>query len=429
MLWIPTHLWFEFLTARLNGLEIAMIRLYHKEPANKGVISGLIMHLIRSIESTPTEVPSHVRQSLKQLQSKGWSAVFGMMFLHGLDLRIGTKTLDGVRQKDDRDIVEALSLGSKRPKPIRQPNVPSLEFPLGKTPTWAKVKETMKSNPLSLVKAWNSRPRSMYHVSSAAGVLFVKFTKSIWASLKSQWVVSEGEIANIDQGMEAWSALNVSINIAQPVFWINRSGLKGAVPGGREAASFSRRTKIYFPDLRTLPPSGSKWTPFLNEKVGYIHAYHTKMDRLKTEEQEALDEEIKHIFFHLQCLPDSEPFTSSREGRTWGRAKGEEGILVLVNGSHLKLIEFGVARNRGPAHRPHVTRANKEVIANLYQQEGLIEDNILRDMRAWGRRKKRQVENKSKKTKNKRVPPPRRRLEKEGSSSSSSSSSSSEDED
>jgi len=117
--------------------------------------------------------------------------------------------------------------------------------------------------------------------------------------------------------MEFWSAEGILNCLKAVSFSINRRGIKGAVRGGQEAKSFRERTKIYFPDDDDiLPPRGSKWVPFFDEVVGYIRSYHRKLRTV--EDRERITESLEDIFGHLQCLPDSEKFTSTKEGRIWG---------------------------------------------------------------------------------------------------------------
>ena len=102
-------------------------------------------------------------------------------------------------------------------------------------------------------------------------------------------------------------------------FRINRSGIEGAVRGGQEAKPFREPTKIYFPDDDgILPPRGSKWVPLFSAVVGYIRSYHRKPRTVKeVEDRQRITASLEDIFAHLQCLPDSQRFTSTKEGKLW----------------------------------------------------------------------------------------------------------------
>lgn len=355
-------------------------------------------------------------------------ATHGMMFLHNLDLTDnGSVTLPDVEQEDNADVRAELKISLKSSKDRSRFNVETvryLEYPLGLAPTWSQVKDTLKKNPLLMIRPWE-RPAWMYHIPTSAGALFVKFTKSIWACIKSDWwegSSSELEgLSSLDSAMTFWSAHSIQHSLKAVSFAINRSGIKGAVPGGKEVKSFRDRTKIYFPDEDAgTPPRGSKWVPFFSPQVGYIKHYHDKLRTMRREEdRESFIIGLEDIFAHLQCLPDSESFTETKEGKTWSRATGEEGITILVNANHLKFREIGRVRQvkDGPT-RAHVTKANKDVLADLYKQNGLMEESIELQSRRWRARRKQEVKKKSKRAKNARIPPKRKNKEKEKGSSS-----------
>ena len=52
-----------------------------------GIITGLLVHLIRCIDSTPLIVPPHVRESLALLRMKEVQQRFGWMVLHDLNIQ------------------------------------------------------------------------------------------------------------------------------------------------------------------------------------------------------------------------------------------------------------------------------------------------------------------------------------------------------
>jgi hypothetical protein len=252
------------------------------------------------------------------------------------------------------------------------------------------------------------------HTPTSAGILFVIFTKSVWVSIRTDW--TEGihaelaAVSNLDAAMEFWSAGSILNSLKAVSFSINRSGINGAVRGGQEAKSFRVRTKIYFPDDdNILPPRGSKWVPFFAEVVGYIRSYHTKLRTLKeVEDRQRMTESLEDIFAQLQCLPDSEQFTSAKAGRIWSRAVGEQAIAVLVNPIHVKFRSIGRTMQVRDAPRwTHVTRPNKEVLSELFKQHGLLEESEQLARRRWRAERKRVTQKKSGISRNKRAPPKR----------------------
>ncbi|PPQ87286.1 hypothetical protein CVT26_000275 [Gymnopilus dilepis] len=235
VIYLPTHLWFEFVSARLSALEIAISYVGRKDPDNKGIVIGVLMNLIRSIESTPTDIPSHVRESKAALLTRAIVATHGMMFLHKLDLTDeGTETLPDVRQKDTQEVLDELKVMKKKrtSRPRMDPKAAlSIRYPLGSAPTWNEVKETLKSNPLLLIRTWEM-PTRIDHVPTSAGILFVKFTKSIWASIKSSCMEGSGSdlegLRTLDDAMEFWSAHSIKCVLKDVVFL----RVMGRLPGG-----------------------------------------------------------------------------------------------------------------------------------------------------------------------------------------------------
>jgi len=145
------------------------------------------------------------------------------------------------------------------------------------------------------------------------------------------------------------------------------------------------------------------------EVVGHIRSYHRKLKTLnEVDDRQGITESLEDIFAHLQCLPDSETFTGTKEGRVWSRAAGEDAIGVLVNPNHVKFRAIGrtMQVKDGP-RRTHVTRANKEVLSELFKQHGLVEESEQLAGKRWRAERKRVMEKKSGISKNKRVPPQR----------------------
>jgi len=201
------------------------VHLYHRSPPNKGIISGIFRHLVRSIESTPMNVPSHVRRSLAALMTRSTTATHGIMFLHNLNLNgDASETLPEVLLEDDQQIRAELGFAAGKLSGRTGGSGRSLrteEYPLGQMPTWNQVKDALKKRPLQLIRLWE-RPIWLEHMPTAAGILFVKFTKSVWVSIRADWTegieMKLGEVSNLDSAMEFWSAgsiLNCSGSFVQ----------------------------------------------------------------------------------------------------------------------------------------------------------------------------------------------------------------------
>jgi hypothetical protein len=335
-----------------------------------------------------------------------------MIFLHDFHLTKDEATLLGVMKEDDVDVLSHVeSMTRSRP---RQPNLhthdtPSTDFPLGKHPTWTQIKEMVSRNPLRITRAWDP-PSFISGTSTRAGMLFVKFTRSFWALLKADFLNPGLPVAieNLDQAMKGWSVRSVMLAIRDPAFVLNRADIPGSVPGGKKSLTFKQRFRIYFPISDSPPKPGSKWMPFFSERVGYIAQYHKDKASLDPDGRGNLDREIENLFNNVQCLPDSVALSQKGkgDGRTWGRENSGDRLSVLVNPCQLKFVSVGKKPSvkTAPA-RPHVTRANKEVLQALLRQEGLHQDALRVDARDGRGRKRKKNQARSGRAKNARKPP------------------------
>lgn len=108
---------------------------------------------------------------------------------------------------------------------------------------------------------------------------------------------------------------------------------------------------------------------------------------------------------NIQCLPDSRAFTHNKEGRTWSRPLNNNGITILVNPRHLRIVEIGVSKQGNTeVMRPHITKSNKQLLQDLYRNNNMVLKDIEREI--WKRQhQKKLLEKRSIKSKNKRIPP------------------------
>ncbi|KAF8909044.1 hypothetical protein CPB84DRAFT_1843385 [Gymnopilus junonius] len=236
--------------------------------------------------------------------------------------------------------------------------------------------------------------------------------------MKLDWIEGlEGDlmaVESLDTAMKFWSAENIVNTLKAVSFSINWCRIRGAVRGSQDAKSFMERTWIYFPaNNGVFPPRGSKWIPFFAERVGYIKRFHKMLEGMGGEDGERnIREGLEDIFGELQCLPDSESFTETKEGKTWCRAAGEDAISILVNVRHMWFRQIGrtVEVRDGP-RRSHVTRSVKDVMMELFKLHGLVEEVKQVQQRRWRVKRKSELKKKSIQVKNKRVAPKRKHVE------------------
>jgi hypothetical protein len=73
ILWIPSEIWFTFLSRRLKVLYDAHFKLWKRLPSTYGVISGLFAFLMQSVIFTPPRINSYVRETLAALNYRDQS--------------------------------------------------------------------------------------------------------------------------------------------------------------------------------------------------------------------------------------------------------------------------------------------------------------------------------------------------------------------
>jgi hypothetical protein len=388
--------------------------LLHKlQPPNLGIITGVLMHLIRCIDSTPLIVPAHVRASLASLRIKEMQQTFGWMVLHNLQIPASGATddddldvLEDVEQKDDRDVLRSLNMGldfkEKKVWRGRPGDAPSVAYPLGSMPTWSElVKALRSSQPWIIMEDWTFD--STWTTSISASKLFVLFSRQIWLLLHPAWIAVQPTppIKTLEEAMGSWSLSEICSKLTSAEFLPCNAQLRGA-RRGRPDKSFKDRFRTFFPE--NSAPQGSQWNLFW-ERPGYIGEYHHLRQTISDEDgRERLDDEIQHIFRHIQCLPNSHAHTSMFRGRVW--SKRDDGIELVTNPLFYKIVEIGARPGPGlKKTRKPVVRGQKGFASDLLKLEGFDEE-AARQAIAEERSRRRIINaKKSAKSKAKRKPP------------------------
>jgi hypothetical protein len=213
------------------------------QPPNLGIITGVLMHLIRCIDSTPLIVPAHVRASLASLRIKEMQQTFGWMVLHNLQIPASGATdddnldvLEDVEQKDDQDVLRSLNMGLDKKQKVawrRRPgDAPSVAYPLGSMPTWAELVKALRSQPWIIMEDWTFDP--IWTTSITASKLFVQFSRQIWLLLHPVWIAvvqPTTPIKTLEDAMESWSLSAICSMLTSAQFLPCNAQLKGARRG------------------------------------------------------------------------------------------------------------------------------------------------------------------------------------------------------
>jgi len=442
VLWIPSKLWFSFLSRRLTILNKTHERIYRMQPPNYGVISGLFAYLMQSVIFTPPKVNAYVRESLAALQYKRHCDTFGMFFLDTLDLNNAGCLIAEILPEDDVSVFRILGPLVRKPRmPIasREEDEEDLtQYPIGKRPTWKQITRSLEANPTTLIKKWDGMPADLFQYENAnegsteemACDIFCKFTSQMWMALHEEWRIDATfDIAprTIEVALTQWTVDFVLQHCVNPIFVPCNTGFEHVT--GRHVASFEARFKMYFP-LESEGVLGKFWSTF-GAEPGYIHDFQQTMKDVIHKEE--LPRCLEDLLRQCQCLPDSARSKSTNRG--WHIH--QKRMVILTNPEFYSILEVGekttVTSRRlekeqraAPAHR-----SERERKILMLQAKGFSQEIAIKAINAQrtARRKALGDTGRSKKAKNKRVAPDRNKKQEksrtdseEGSSDSGESS-------
>jgi len=413
ILWIPSSIWFTFLSRRLKFLYEAHGKLWIKQPSNYGVLSGLYAFLMQSIIFTPPRVNSYVRDTLAALNYKQNCDRFGMFFL---DLDDPTQA-DAIPEIKTAEVLRELKLKTfRRRKPLQErlPDDDDDEYPLGHAPTWKEIASSLQATPTTLIPSWE-KPLEIDRYTdcepgtpeSCAAEIFMAFTCHLWILLHTFWR-SRPEMTikpeTVADALQYWSVDFVMEEITDAEFRPCHSGQYSAP--GRPTMSFSERRKMYFPaDSEGL----TKVWKCLVERPGYISIYQNHRRRLTPDHRIALDDCLEELLGLCQCLPDS----SRAKSGGWIWTIKQKKILVLTNPDFYKIKKIGKEPSNGKKKVGRSAPAQRGIkstaIAMMVQAE--IPKEVAEKAYRLARRHKARDDQRSAKSRNKRKPPQRKRRE------------------
>jgi len=425
ILWLPSDVWFKFLDRRLGILAEMQTKLYIIRPPNYGALSGLFAYLMQSVIFTPPVVNTFIRESLAALEYKRHCNSDGMFFLHTFDLS-KDPCLEEILQVDDCNIKRLLG-GIKDPGVTWAQALPeggdeeNINYPLGRTPTWAEITQSLQTNPLELMPKW-SFPVELEHYADAeedsvegrACEIFIKFTRGLWIVVNPQWMRSRTpeaqimKLTTIQEALGCWSVDFICERMENLRFRPCNSGFREV--SGRRQLSFSDRLKVYFPDEGEVLPE--LWKVFVEES-GYVDLYHKVCRDLGTNDTRELNRCLGELLSHCQCLPDS-ALPESR-GNIW--RMDSQRMILLANPKYYRIQGVGSTRNGGGKRgsraqcAPAAHRLRKDAMVQWLIQEGFGAEQSARSVALKSRSiraaEKRKLDRKSVKKKKARKPPTR----------------------
>jgi hypothetical protein len=384
ILWIKSDVFFQFLSRRLVELRNVQLHLAHLQPSNYGIMTAVILHIMRSVMVTPRITQSFLGVALRDLRFNTIMNRFGMFFLHDLEIRTGT--LKELHPEDTPAVLHAYarSLKSLKKKTLTnaQPHKrvtvsDEREFPWGPNPSWTRIQQLLDTEPESfLLQHLNNSWKNPTHVQCE--LLFIQFTTELWLSLADSFV-SAGMLPKpktLEDAMGTWTVTNIQAVLGETRcrFLASANGLEGKVPSKlRRQPSFLARRSIFFPDPTIQFPEKSIWKPY-TENQGYISTYFNYLKEWSTEEVTQLQNDLDNIFSHLQCLP---PSTLSGNS-IWTASHGR--IVFIANPRHYRVKGIGgntqpTGYNTGPK-RPQASVP--QLARRLHQQHHMGSNSKIR---------------------------------------------------
>ncbi|KAF8870254.1 hypothetical protein BD779DRAFT_1681314 [Infundibulicybe gibba] len=410
MIWISSKLWFGFLSRRIQALFHVQRHLVTTHADNLGVMTGLISFLTQSTISTPKIVQPYTNEALAMLRYKNVVSIFGMMFLHGLDL---TKDpcLEEVHTTDPLVVLDLMGVipPAKRAHLALGGHEALDRFPLGAWPTWKQIKICIATVPRKLIESpripeeWINDSDSP--ILTLAINIFKQFTHHIWICLHDTWVYPDAmQIpGTLQEALECWTLDSVYVRLRNVKFLASNADLDGTVSGIR-LKSFEARREMYFP--KNMRKTKGIWEALRGEE-SYITHYARKYADLGDDHdsKQRLDQLLGNFLSYCECLPNSSRSLDPgiKEGGQQGKVWDIDGdaVIMVTNAAMYKVagIGRGGRANNNTTRRPPTHLTGKQFGERVLVAHG-FPPKIAQKAINISRKKKQ-----SKKLNNRRVPP------------------------
>lgn len=414
ILWIPSKIWFELIRRRMREIQRTQIKIVKKNPPNLGILTGVLNHMLRSTTSTPIIYDFHIRESLALLEYRNVLETAGMFFLQDFDLSSDT-CLEEVQQIDDVHVLALMGVNAKsqRDRAVArmvawQSSESELEdYPIGRTPTWARLKAAMSNSPGLIMREWIF-PSRLSNTQLSVERLFIMFTRQMWLMLTTEVIKGIRPYPNsLREAMKCWTITSIDDTLAAVTFEACNAGLQdntGVTPGrmGPKSRKFADRCSLFFPNPDAAHKSNPQWS-VLWEQDGYIAEFHRMMETMEEGQRSSLKQGLREVFSDLHCLPAS-------GARVW--TQKNDSIIFIANPSFYRINcigRGGDSQRKAPRSRRtmKIIKGKRIFAADLMDSQPFDSDGNLR--RKTERQKRRDIHKKITMAKrNKRVPPPPR---------------------
>jgi len=364
--WIPAKIFFRFASRRFIELHELHCKLALIHPENYGTLSAFILHLMRAVMVTPSQIPSYVQSALRMLHEGRVMERFGMFFVDDLDLD-DMDRLDGNLGERDGDVVkqdQKAALAARLPPKKGQDRGIQLteshrttDYPWGEKILWSTVQRLLKDHPVDFLRPFNFHQPEMgsenFHLVES---LFSDFTKETWLGFQESFVPAglRPHSNMLKDCMEVWTCQNIIARLCGKCkFLPSNYGLEGTPTSEDSDLSFRALRLLFFPPPDHIFKEKTIWACF-SKPIGYIGRYWGILKDFDDDRDkiDALQEGIDQVFEQLQCLPNSKA-----DSNLWHATGGLVCFLTNPHYYRMRAVSSTARKLKIGPQRPQISAA------------------------------------------------------------------------
>lgn len=398
ILWMKSDTWFRLGIYRLYVIQKYQLRLSRLQPSNLGMLTLILMFMLRSIFTTPKKLPTVLKGFLYEMRYQEIRDRFGMFFIHMLEKE--SNRIEGLPKRDSEEVKKLVFVYQKgRKERVEEERDISgernEEFPIGDRPSWSELEKAIRSRPVMMMRegVWGEERG----VELLAIELFMRFSREYWVTIREEFLVGGyPEVKTLEEALSSWSVEEIESRMRSVTFEAVRAYWTGLAKGRLEN-TFEERLGIFFPPADHRVNEKSSWK--ILWEYGYIGRYHVEWKKLGAEGRVRLNVGLKRLLGHVQCLPAAARCTEGTTGYMWSYNESKDGVKVLTNPKYYRIRGIGKEEKGKGIGRIMASRKEIELRIRM-ENEGISMEELERKEKVRKRNDKR-----SGRAKNARKPP------------------------
>lgn len=416
IIWIPAGTFFKFSSRRFIELHDLHCKLALTRPDNYGTLSALILHLMRAVMVTSSNVPSYVQSALNRLYQGGVMERFGFFFVDDLDpndmdcidINLGAKDGCDVIRDHKAALAARCSAKTKQAGGIQlMESHMTADYPWGETVSWEMLQRLCKQQPVEFLSKFNFHQPEIEAESVPLNDienLFISFTRETWLGIHEAFLPAGVRPCpnNLEDSMQVWTCQEIMARLGGRCTFIPTTyGLEGAPKAKDLEVSFGALRSLFFPAPDQSLKANTIWEGY-SEQNGYIWRYWEVLEMYDDEPDKvhALHQGLDQIFERVQCLPQSKS-----NSNIWHATQGS--VCFIINPCYYRIRAISTTAknsNLGP-QRPQVTKAELRKRLNPYDSQAIAKKRKINSNRKRSMKQKSYRKIVSVKQKNYRKPP------------------------